>query len=62
MKFSENWLRTYVNPTLDSEALGHALTMAGLEVEGLETVAPAFDGEPGALDGVRPEASSEYLT
>lgn len=43
MKFSENWLRTYVNPALDSEALGHALTMAGLEVEGLETVALAFD-------------------
>lgn len=43
MKFSENWLRTYVNPALDSEALGHALTMAGLEVEALETVAPAFD-------------------
>jgi len=42
MKFSENWLRTYVNPALDSEALGHALTMAGLEVEALETVAPAF--------------------
>lgn len=43
MKFSENWLRTYVNPALDSEAMGHALTMAGLEVEGLETVAPAFE-------------------
>jgi len=43
MKFSENWLRTYVNPALDSDALGHALTMAGLEVEGLETIAPAFE-------------------
>ena len=42
MKFSENWLRTYVNPALDSDQLAHALTMAGLEVEGLETVAPAF--------------------
>jgi len=42
MKFSENWLRTYVNPPLTSEALGHALTMAGLEVEALEPVAPAF--------------------
>lgn len=43
MKFSENWLRTYVNPALDSEALGHALTMAGLEVEALEPAAPPFD-------------------
>lgn len=43
MKFSENWLRTYVNPDLDSDRLAHALTMAGLEVEALESVAPAFD-------------------
>ncbi|OGT00045.1 MAG: phenylalanine--tRNA ligase subunit beta [Gallionellales bacterium RIFCSPLOWO2_12_FULL_59_22] len=43
MKFSENWLRTWVNPELSSEALAHTLTMAGLEVEALEAVAPAFD-------------------
>jgi phenylalanyl-tRNA synthetase beta chain len=43
MKFSENWLRTWVNPDLSSEALGHVLTMAGLEVEALEPVAPAFN-------------------
>ena len=43
MKFSENWLRIWVNPALSSEALAHALTMAGLEVEGLEAVAPAFN-------------------
>lgn len=43
MKFSENWLRTYVNPDLDSDHLAHQLTMAGLEVEALEAVAPAFD-------------------
>jgi len=43
MKFSENWLRAYVNPDLDSDRLGHALTMSGLEVEAMETVAPPFD-------------------
>lgn len=44
MKFSESWLRTLVNPPgLDSDALAHALTMAGLEVEALESVAPPFD-------------------
>ncbi|MEK6663412.1 MAG: phenylalanine--tRNA ligase subunit beta [Pseudomonadota bacterium] len=43
MKFSENWLRTYVNPALDSAALGHALTMAGLEVEEMEPAVPLFD-------------------
>ena len=42
MKFSENWLRTLVNPELSSEELAHVLTMAGLEVEALESVAPAF--------------------
>ena len=43
MKFSENWLRTWVNPALSSDELGHVLTMAGLEVEALEAVAPAFN-------------------
>ncbi|MDH4234048.1 MAG: phenylalanine--tRNA ligase subunit beta [Gallionella sp.] len=43
MKFSENWLRTWVNPDLSSAELAHVLTMAGLEVEGLEAVAPAFN-------------------
>ena len=37
MKFSENWLRTYVNPDLNSDQLAHQLTMAGLEVEALES-------------------------
>ncbi|WP_150429992.1 phenylalanine--tRNA ligase subunit beta [Dechloromonas sp. CZR5] len=43
MKFSESWLRTLVNPKLTSEELSHLLTMAGLEVEELDPVAPAFD-------------------
>lgn len=42
MKFSESWLRTLVDPKLSSEELSHLLTMAGLEVEELEPVAPAF--------------------
>ncbi len=42
MKFSESWLRTLVNPTLSSEELSHLLTMAGLEVEDMAPVAPAF--------------------
>ena len=43
MKFSENWLRSWVSPALDSAALGHQLTMAGLEVEAQEPAAPAFN-------------------
>lgn len=42
MQFSEQWLRSMVNPAMDTEQLGHALTMAGLEVEELTAVAPAF--------------------
>ena len=42
MQFSEQWLRQHVNPDLDSDALSDILTMAGLEVEGLESVAPDF--------------------
>ena len=42
MKFSEHWLRTFVNPALNSAQLDHVLTMAGLEVEALESVAPDF--------------------
>ncbi|MBV2194019.1 MAG: phenylalanine--tRNA ligase subunit beta [Azonexus sp.] len=43
MKFSESWLRKLVDPKLTSEELSHLLTMAGLEVEALDPVAPAFD-------------------
>jgi phenylalanyl-tRNA synthetase beta chain len=43
MQFSENWLRQFVNPAIDSEALSHALTMTGLEVEELTPVAASFD-------------------
>jgi phenylalanyl-tRNA synthetase beta chain len=42
MQFSESWLRTLVNPSLSSEELSHLLTMAGLEVEEMTPVAPAF--------------------
>jgi phenylalanyl-tRNA synthetase beta chain len=43
MQFSESWLRTLVNPSLSSEELSHLLTMAGLEVEEMTPVAPAFE-------------------
>ncbi len=42
MQFPESWLREFCNPSLDSQALADTLTMAGLEVEELEPVAPAF--------------------
>ncbi|EJL84252.1 phenylalanyl-tRNA synthetase, beta subunit [Herbaspirillum sp. CF444] len=42
MQFSENWLRTMVNPKMTSDELSHLLTMSGLEVEEVEAVAPPF--------------------
>ncbi|HIE88075.1 MAG TPA: phenylalanine--tRNA ligase subunit beta [Gammaproteobacteria bacterium] len=43
MKFSENWLREFVNPDLSTQALVDQLTMAGLEVDGFDPVAAAFN-------------------
>ena len=42
MQFSENWLRTMVDPKMTSDELSHLLTMSGLEVEEVEAVAPPF--------------------
>lgn len=44
MKFSELWLREWVNPAIDSAALSEQITMAGLEVDGVDAVAGAFHG------------------
>jgi len=44
MIFSEQWLREWVNPPLATRDLMDQLTMAGLEVEGLEKVAAEFSG------------------
>lgn len=42
MKFSEQWLREWVDPAISTEELAHRLTMSGLEVESIEKVAPDF--------------------
>jgi len=44
MKFSESWLREWVNPAITREALLEQLTMAGLEVQSTEAVADEFTG------------------
>ncbi|MCG9481982.1 phenylalanine--tRNA ligase subunit beta [Acinetobacter pittii] len=44
MKISENWLRTWVNPAIDSETLSDQLTMLGLEVDEFAPVAKPFTG------------------
>jgi len=44
MKFSENWLREFVDPPVGTEELAEQLTMAGLEVEAVIPCRPAFSG------------------
>ncbi|MEI2513577.1 phenylalanine--tRNA ligase subunit beta [Acinetobacter soli] len=44
MKISESWLRTWVNPAIDSEMLTDQLTMLGLEVDELAPIAKPFTG------------------
>ena len=44
MKFSESWLREWVNPALSSDELAHQITMAGLEVDAVDPVAGEFSG------------------
>ncbi|HET7597061.1 MAG TPA: phenylalanine--tRNA ligase subunit beta [Burkholderiales bacterium] len=43
MKFSEHWLRSFVDPQLAPQALAEAITMAGVEVEDVAPVAPPFE-------------------
>ncbi len=44
MKFSESWLREWVNPSISRDELSHQITMAGLEVDGVDGVAAEFTG------------------
>jgi phenylalanyl-tRNA synthetase beta chain len=63
MKFSEHWLRTLVDPPIDSDSLAHALTMAGLEVEARAKAAPAFSGVVAArVLSVEPHPNADRLT
>lgn len=42
MKFNEKWLREWVNPAIDTQALAEQLTLAGLEVDGIAPAAGDF--------------------
>ncbi len=44
MKINESWLRELVDPPLDARQIGELLTMAGLELDGMEPAAPPFSG------------------
>src|SRR5699024_10460102 len=44
MLIPESWLRSFADPDLNTQELAHTLTMAGLEVEDIDSAAPAFSG------------------
>jgi len=62
MKISEKWLREWVSPKLDTKALAHRLTMAGLEVGAVEPVAPKLDKVVvGRIKLITPHPSADKL-
>ncbi|TSE36182.1 phenylalanine--tRNA ligase subunit beta [Tepidimonas charontis] len=62
MQFPESWLRAFCNPALDAEQIAERLTMAGLEVESLEPVAPPFTGVVvGAILSAEPHPNADRL-
>ncbi|AQA19414.1 phenylalanine--tRNA ligase subunit beta [Halioglobus japonicus] len=44
MIISEQWLREWVSPAINTEDLAHQITMAGLEVDAIDPVAGDFSG------------------
>jgi len=63
MKLSLNWLRDYIRISMNPGELADRLTMAGFEVESVETVSPGFSGVVVAkILSVRPHPNSETLS
>lgn len=62
MQFPESWLREFCDPPLTTAQLAETLTMAGLEVEELRSVAPAFTGVVvGTITAVAPHPNADRL-
>jgi len=62
MKFSEQWLRLWVNPKIDTNKLAEQLTMAGLEVDSIAPVALPFTNVVvGKVLTVKPHPNAERL-
>jgi len=63
MRFSEAWLREYVNPDINTDTLTHQLTMAGLEVDSVEPAAPEFQGVVvGEVTAIQPHPDADRLS
>jgi len=62
MKFSEHWLREWVDPKMSTEELSVLMTMAGLEVEGIEPVAGEFNNTVvGQVKNIEPHPDANKL-
>lgn len=62
MKFSENWLREWVNPSVDSDTLADQLTFLGLEVDEVLPAHPGFSHVVVArIDKIRPHPDAKKL-
>ena len=62
MKISENWLREWANPAITGEQLIADITMAGLEVDARDPVAPHFSGVVVAeITGIAAHPDAEKL-
>jgi len=62
MKFSEQWLRQWVNPDVSTQQLAHQLTMAGLEVDAVEPVAPELKNVVvGRVVSLKPHPDADKL-
>ncbi len=62
MKFSEKWLREWVNPEISTDELVAQLTMAGLEVDAVEPAAGEFIGVVvGQVLDVQPHPDADKL-
>lgn len=62
MKFSEQWLREFVNPAITTQSLVDSLTMAGLEVDAVEAVAGEFSGVVvGEIVDIAPHPDADKL-
>ncbi|NOX93031.1 MAG: phenylalanine--tRNA ligase subunit beta [Gammaproteobacteria bacterium] len=62
MKFSEHWLREWVDPKISTEELSVLMTMAGLEVEAIEPVAGEFTSTVvGQVKNIEPHPDANKL-
>src|SRR5919106_1094257 len=62
MRFSERWLREWVDPPVSTAELVEQLTLAGLEVDSVAPVAPRFSGVVVAeVRAVRPHTEAHHL-